>query len=168
MAVTPAERAGAVRQGLLYFFNFEVSSPRRRDFVNPAFHLIDKDDRERLAAALTARAKSEGLDPETYWQNLMAYWVFDPAIIADEAALMIKAIGFHRLVNPANRPAPPPSSPDIDGESRKRAFRARSRKGAPATATGGWYLGHRQASSSATAPAFSGRATASWSTSQST
>lgn len=121
----PAEKARRLREFLLYLFNFEASTPRINDHVNAGFHLIAVSDRSRIAAALNARARSEGFRPASYWQQLLNFWLFDLAVIADDAALSIKLHEFHRLLTPQNaRPealtaatAPPP---------RKREFRSRS------------------------------------------
>jgi hypothetical protein len=125
--VTPDAKARHVREFLLHLYNFEVSEPRIHDCVNAAFHLVSASDRAKIVAGLNARARADGFAPTAYWHQLLDFWLFDPAIVADDAALSIKLHQFHRLLTPQNAAAP------IHDDAaaplpRKREFRSRSRK----------------------------------------
>ncbi len=102
--MSPAEKAAAIKQFWLFLFNFEVLPHPLRDFVNPAFHLVDEKTRARIAAGVTARARTEGMDPAEFWQSIIQFWLINPAVIADDAALSIKVHEFHRLLHGSGRP----------------------------------------------------------------
>ena len=134
---TPAEKATRLRQLLLYVFNFEVSRPPVRDIVNPAFHLIEASERREIAAAFASRAVVENMPRGDYWNSLLNFWMFDPAVISDDAALKIKLHQFHQLVNPDGADAARTAevAAPTEPSTRQRAFRKRSTRTAAPTST---------------------------------
>ena len=51
---TPRAKAEAIRDLVLFLYNYEVSTPRVADVVNPAFYQLAEESRRQLAAQLTA------------------------------------------------------------------------------------------------------------------
>lgn len=123
----PGDKARRIKEFLLYLYNFEVCTPRIRDAVNAAFHLVGAPIRQRIVAGFAARAKRDRLSIDTYWSNLLSFWLIDAATVADEAALAIKLHQFHRLVTPVECLL----LPEIEfpaGPKRVRRFRSRSQR----------------------------------------
>lgn len=96
---TPADKAKRLRELLLYVYNFEVSTPRIRDTVNAGFHLLDAPIRHRIADGFARRAQTENITRQAYWNSLLDFWMVDPTLVSDDAALAIKLHQFHQLVN---------------------------------------------------------------------
>ena len=72
---SPGEKARSIREALLYVYNFEVSSPRIHDTVNPAFHLIEPSVRQQIATGFASRARNERIDLASYWDSLLNFWM---------------------------------------------------------------------------------------------
>lgn len=128
--VTPAGlKARSIREILLCLYNLHVSRPNILDYVNPAFHLISGEDLSRIAQAFTARGRAEGHSPQSYWHELLNFWMLPSGLIADDASLAIKLHQFHGLVSGSAKSAaksvPEPASP-----KRRRAYRRRSKRAA--------------------------------------
>lgn len=64
---------------------------------------------------------------EAAWDDILSFWMFDFAVICDDAALAIKLQQFHRLLHGSDPATPlaPPNTP-VPAIARKRAFRSRS------------------------------------------
>lgn len=105
-AAPPSQKAMRLRQFFLYLFNFEVLQPRRQDWVDAAFRLVEPEDRQRIAGAITRFGEATGLAARDFWQDLLNFWVCEPAAFSDDAALAIKLHDFRRLLGP--RPILPP------------------------------------------------------------
>lgn len=122
---TPQAKAKAIREMLLFAYNFEASEPRIRDVVNPAFHLLEPSVREAIASHVASRAKLEGMALQEYWTSLLQFWSIDEALVADRSMLTIRLHQFHRMINPPDS-YPTKSSDGSDKQTTRRLGRKRS------------------------------------------
>ncbi|WP_300974469.1 AAA family ATPase [Sphingomonas sp. LHG3406-1] len=153
----PREKARAIKQFLLFLYNFEVSSPRLHNHVNPAFHLMGPSDRSELVHGFNLGARADGLKPEDYWQELLNFWLIEPSLIDDDASLAIKLHQFNRLITPSKALALHPAN-DADPARRHREYRGRSRKSATKEpSTSGSYRSHSDIERLADAVSFLGQ-----------
>ncbi len=138
---TPLTKGEAIRDLILFLYNYEISVPRLADVVNPAFYQIDETARRLIVAQFSHAARAEGLTPDQLFLEMMSFWNQEwPAKSDSEAALGIVVRRFHRLLNPEGatprdmpklRPGPDPGS----CRGRVRVTRSRSPHSAQAVGT---------------------------------
>jgi DNA polymerase-3 subunit gamma/tau len=95
----PSQKAIGVRDFLLYLYNFEIARPASSVIVNPAFHTVTAEQRQRIISGFRPRANKAKMPLDAYWRSMMKHWNSDHARVVDEANLSICLIVFNDLIN---------------------------------------------------------------------